>query len=108
MLCPPLHFFHLPIDMAQVPLLAFEELLGALDDHAEINPIDSGRINRAITVISGLMLSIMISTPMIVVTEVITCVALVQRLMLRVSTSLVILTGSLRGSSYQNSSLAAG
>ena len=51
--------------------------------------MDSGRINRAITVISGLMLSIMISTPMIVVTEVITCVALWFKLMLRVSTSLV-------------------
>ncbi len=29
------HLFHLPIDMAQVPLLAFEELLGALDDHRD-------------------------------------------------------------------------
>ena len=51
----------------------------------------TGRISIATTVIRGLMLSIMISTPMIMVTEVISCVALWFKLWLKVSTSLVIL-----------------
>ena len=46
----------------------------------EISPIETGRIRSATTVISGLILSIMINTPMIVVVDVITCVALWFRL----------------------------
>ena len=56
----------------------------------EISPIETGRIRSATNVINGLILSIMISTPMIVVTDVITCVALWFRLWLKVSISFVI------------------
>ena len=52
--------------------------------------IMTGRIRSATNVINGLILSIMISTPMIVVTDVITCVALWFRLWLKVSISFVI------------------
>ena len=51
--------------------------------------MDRGRIRSAMTVIRGLMLSIITSTPRMVVTEVITWVALWFRLCPSVSTSLV-------------------
>ena len=51
--------------------------------------VDTGRITRAIRVISGLMVSIIISTPIMVVMLVIRVVTLWLRLWPMVSTSLV-------------------
>lgn len=55
-----------------------------------IRPAEMGRMTMAIKVIRGLMLSIMIRTPIMVVMEVISCVMLWFRLCPSVSTSLVI------------------
>ena len=55
-----------------------------------MSPPDTGRITRAISVIRGLMDSIMIRMPTMVATEVIRVVMLCPRLWPKVSTSLVI------------------
>ncbi len=51
--------------------------------------MDSGTMPSATTVISGLMVSIMISTPTIVVTDVMICIRLWLSVWLIVSTSFV-------------------
>ena len=57
---------------------------------SEINAMEIGRITQAISVMSGEMLSIMISTPMMVAVDVMICVMLWFSPCPSVSTSLVI------------------
>ena len=79
-------FLNLTIYFSQILLLRLEIFLGVFITLLMIS-METGRISTAASVIHTLMESIMINTPISVVTDVISCVMLWLMLICRVSTS---------------------